>query len=369
VRKDADADPLEQYVWDGRYVHSPCLRWRDGNTDGDLDDEGDSVLYYANDANFNVTALVDASDGSVVERVVYDPYGRPTFYDGSWENPSSTSAYANEVLFTGHRRDPETGLYVTLYRIYHPTLGRWLQRDPGGYGDGMGLYEYVQCSPVDRVDSFGCEAEVKFEENPKPTDDKPDPQWVSQEELDKSVTEEDKRLGMDHPGGLADPYVDILPPGIASFKKPCCYCWFTGTTRVIANYVFYLPERLKDPQTDKTKAERARNEAHERAHLKEDFAIPFGKKEYRDAVRKEVKEHDSKAKAYQLYTYNAVHPDTGEMKTLKIYSQQSCERECRRTLHRVILDVLKPMFEEYERLANERDERDYRAAYRKRAKQ
>jgi len=44
VRKDADADPLEQYVWDGRYVHSPCLRWRDANTDGDLDDEGDSVF-------------------------------------------------------------------------------------------------------------------------------------------------------------------------------------------------------------------------------------------------------------------------------------------------------------------------------------
>jgi len=64
VRKEEDADPLEQYVWDGRYVHSPCLRWRDGNTDGDLDDEGDSVLYYTNDANFNVTALVDASDGA-----------------------------------------------------------------------------------------------------------------------------------------------------------------------------------------------------------------------------------------------------------------------------------------------------------------
>jgi hypothetical protein len=32
VWKDGDADhPLEQYVWDGRYVHSPCLRWRDGN--------------------------------------------------------------------------------------------------------------------------------------------------------------------------------------------------------------------------------------------------------------------------------------------------------------------------------------------------
>ena len=84
VWKNGDDDhPLEQYVWDGRYVHSPCVRWRDGNCDGDLDggsQEGDSTLYYCNDANFNVTALVDAS-AAVVERYLYDPYGKVTIYD------------------------------------------------------------------------------------------------------------------------------------------------------------------------------------------------------------------------------------------------------------------------------------------------
>jgi RHS repeat-associated protein len=80
----------------------------------------------------------------MVERVAYDPYGQPTFYDGSWANPSATSAaaVANDVLFTGHRLDTESGLYYTLHRYYHPTLGRWLQRDPEGYVDGMSLYEY-----------------------------------------------------------------------------------------------------------------------------------------------------------------------------------------------------------------------------------
>ena len=97
-------------MWDGRYVHSPCLRWRDANTDGDLDDEGDSVLYYTSDANFNVTALV-AADGDVAERVVYDPYGKPTFLKADWtlqevagHADGTASAYANEILFTGHRR-------------------------------------------------------------------------------------------------------------------------------------------------------------------------------------------------------------------------------------------------------------------------
>lgn len=39
--------------------------------------------------------------------------------------------------------------------MYHPTLGRCLQRDPGGYEDGMSLYEYVGSSPVDVTDPFG----------------------------------------------------------------------------------------------------------------------------------------------------------------------------------------------------------------------
>jgi len=161
VRKGGDADPLEQYVWDGRYVHSPVLRWRDANTDGDLDDEGDSVLYYTNDANFNMTALV-AADGDVAERVVYDPYGKPTFLKADWtlqeasgHADGTASAYANEILFTGHRRDAETGLYVTLHRTYHPTLGRWLQRDRIGYADGMGLYQYARSRPACATDPSG----------------------------------------------------------------------------------------------------------------------------------------------------------------------------------------------------------------------
>jgi RHS repeat-associated protein len=156
VRKDGDADPLEQYVWSARYVHAPVQRTRDSNTDGDLADAGDSTLYYAVDANFNVTGLCDAS-AAMAERVAYDPYGRSTFYDGSWANPSATSAaaVANDVLFTGHRLDAESGLYYTLHRYYHPTLGRWIIRDPEGYVDGMSLYLYVGGRPCGALDPMG----------------------------------------------------------------------------------------------------------------------------------------------------------------------------------------------------------------------
>ena len=151
VRKDGDADPYEQYVWGLRYIHSPVCRWRDADTDG----ASIQTLYYTNDANFNVTALVE-TDGDVAERYTYDPYGKRTIYDDDWSDEVAwANSEKNEVLFTGHRLDPETGLYHTLYRYYHPALGRWLQRDPIGYADGLNFYEYVASSPPGYVDWDG----------------------------------------------------------------------------------------------------------------------------------------------------------------------------------------------------------------------
>lgn len=40
---------------------------------------------------------------------------------------------------------------------YHPTTGRFLERDPKGYVDGMSLYEYVRSSPLTKVDPDGTE--------------------------------------------------------------------------------------------------------------------------------------------------------------------------------------------------------------------
>ena len=148
-------DPYEQYVWDPGapgYIDAPVVRFHDGDTNGTIDD----TLYYTTDANMNVTALVDTS-GTVLERVVYDPYGNPTFYDGSWTTPSATSSYDNVVLYCGYRWDGETGLYHVRHRMYHPTLGRWLQRDPIGYADGMGVYEYVEAQVTRATDPFGRE--------------------------------------------------------------------------------------------------------------------------------------------------------------------------------------------------------------------
>jgi len=154
VRKDEDTDPYEQVVWGRRYVHSPVCRWFDADTDG----QNVVQHYYANDANFNVTALVE-TDGTVAERYTYDPYGTRTIHDDDWSDEVSwANSEKNEILFTGHRLDPETGLYYCLARHYHPALGRWVQRDPIGYADGMALYEYVVGNPTGFLDPAGRQA-------------------------------------------------------------------------------------------------------------------------------------------------------------------------------------------------------------------
>jgi len=164
-----------QYVWDPRYIDAPVCRDEDKNSDGDCTDaatgvqgsnSGDEHLYYCQDGNYNTTSLVDSYDGAVVERYMYDPYGKVSVRHGvrdsggtdtsesEWDERTSNT-FDNEILYCGYRYDTETGLYHVRHRSYHPTLGRWMQRDRIGYADGMSLYEYVMGNPLRYLDSDG----------------------------------------------------------------------------------------------------------------------------------------------------------------------------------------------------------------------
>ena len=109
-------------------------------------ERGGSVYFYHRDGLGSVSEVSDQS-GTLVERYVYDVYGRPQIFD-STDSELTASAIGNPYLFTGRRYDPESGNYYYRARIYSPTLGRFLQSDPLGYVDGLNLYAYVGNNPL-----------------------------------------------------------------------------------------------------------------------------------------------------------------------------------------------------------------------------
>ena len=61
----------------------------------------------------------------------------------------------NPYMFTGRRFDRETELYYYRARYYNPYIGRFLQTDPIGYGDGINWYNYCGNNSVGRTDPSG----------------------------------------------------------------------------------------------------------------------------------------------------------------------------------------------------------------------
>ncbi len=77
---------------------------------------------------------------------------------GFWELPDA-SPLRRRSPAPVNRSDPETQLYYVRNRMYNPALGRWGQRDPIGYSDGINLYEYVGGrAAVGAVDPIGTDS-------------------------------------------------------------------------------------------------------------------------------------------------------------------------------------------------------------------
>jgi RHS repeat-associated protein len=107
-----------------RYVHGPGtdepILWYEGAA---LTDK----RYLLSDERGSVTSITNAA-GTVTHINSYDEYGIPAV--------TKTGRFG----YTGQMWLPEIGMNYYKARMYSPTLGRLMQPDPIGYGDGMNLY-------------------------------------------------------------------------------------------------------------------------------------------------------------------------------------------------------------------------------------
>jgi RHS repeat-associated protein len=91
--------------------------------------------------------VVNATDGSVAQRIDYDEFGNVL---------QDTNPGFQPFGFAGGLYDPDTHLLHFGAREYDPKTGKWLSPDPIGFNSGsINLYAYVNNDPVNYVDNNG----------------------------------------------------------------------------------------------------------------------------------------------------------------------------------------------------------------------
>ncbi|MFC0130803.1 RHS repeat-associated core domain-containing protein, partial [Ralstonia solanacearum] len=109
--------------------------------------ESTGSLIYARNHLGSVTDT-QTPDGRAVTHTEYGPYGELVKSQGRAE-------YRSDFGYAGMQYHAASGMYLTLFRAYDPSTGRWVSRDPIGEQGGFNLYAYVGGNPVSYIDPAG----------------------------------------------------------------------------------------------------------------------------------------------------------------------------------------------------------------------
>jgi RHS repeat-associated protein len=134
-----NGDLLQQFAY-GEKINVPSLIIRE--------ESGVPVIYRViSDHLGSVRLVVKASDGTVVQRMRYDEFGRVL---------EDTNPGFQPFGYAGGHYDGDSGLVRFGARDYDPEIGRWLTKDPARFSSGeFNLYLYVDADPINWMDRTG----------------------------------------------------------------------------------------------------------------------------------------------------------------------------------------------------------------------
>jgi len=102
--------------------------------------------------------------GQVVWSATRLPFGEATVSD---DPDGDGSPHELNLRFPGQYHDPETGLHYNHFRMYDPSLGRYLRSDPLGLDGGTNPYLYAHANPVRWADPLGLRVQGEWIEPPR----------------------------------------------------------------------------------------------------------------------------------------------------------------------------------------------------------
>lgn len=141
--------PIVEYDGEGNVVR--YYIWAPNQLLGFVDSEGRLTEAYCDDFG-SVVGLADMN-GQVIYRAEYEPNGLATLEVGALPIPFAWMGGFGVRRFLGLKC---LGcVYLTRYRLYSPTLQRFLSPDPMGLAGGSNLYAYGNCNPMEHLDPTG----------------------------------------------------------------------------------------------------------------------------------------------------------------------------------------------------------------------